>query len=285
MKNTKQKPIIVNAYQDEWEFVYPPEIDNEATYNQYWEGVELLDYDDTGAENIFKSLIKMHPYYIDAYVHLSIAFKNQKKLFESFITAEKAYSLGKSCFPKEFKSSKHHLPWGCLDNRPFLRACHVLGMEHQDKKEYENAISLYNEILMLNNNDNQGVRYLLLECFLSLKDFDQAEKLLKKHDDDWGIEFVYGKLIVAIIKNKAEKIDAILNDAFKRNKFVLEEIIKAKHVAPSPFRIPGEPYLDAGNPMGSVQEAYDYWKRNKSTLKDKRILSIVAKYLDAMKGV
>lgn len=45
-------------------------IDNEVTYNQYWEGVELLDYDDTGAENIFKSLIKMHPYYIDAYVHI-----------------------------------------------------------------------------------------------------------------------------------------------------------------------------------------------------------------------
>lgn len=74
--------------------------------------------------------------------------------------------------------------------------------------------------------------------FFCLKDFDQAEKLLKKHHDDWGIAFIYG-----------------------------------------------EPYFDAGTPMGSVQEAYEYWKRNKSTLRDKRIISWVASYLDAMKGV
>lgn len=285
MKNRKQKPVVVNSYQDEWQFVYPPEIDNEITYNQYLEGVELLDYDDCEAENIFKALIKLHPYYIDAYVHLSIAFKNQKKPFESFITAEKAYSIGKSCFPKEFKASKHHLPWICLDNRPFLRACHVLGLEYQDRKEYENAIELYNEILQYNENDNQGVRYLILECLLSLKDFDQAEKLLKKHDDDWGIEFVFGKLIIAIIKNEAKKTDTILEDAFKRNKFVLEKIVNTKHIAPPPFRIPGEPHFDAGSPVGSIQEAYDYWKRNKSILKDKRIISVVGKYLDSIRGI
>ena len=285
MKNKKQKPVVVNSYKDEWQFVYPPEIDNEVTYNQYWEGVELLDYDDCEAENIFKVLIKLHPYYIDAYVHLSIAFKNQKKLFESFITAEKAYFIGKSCFPKEFKASKHHLPWGCLDNRPFLRACHVLGLEYQDRKEYGNAIELYNEILQYNENDNQGVRCLIFECLLSLKDFDQAEKLLRKHDDDWGIEFVFGKLVIAIIKNEGKKIDTILENAFKRNKFVLEEIVNTKHIAPPPFRIPGEPLFDAGSPVGSIQEAYDYWKRNKSILKDKRIISVVAKYLDSIRGI
>lgn len=71
----------------------------------------------------------------------------------------------------------------------------------------------------------------------------------------------------------------------KELKFVLEELIKAKHVAPPPFRISGEPYFDAGNPFGSIQEVYDYWKRNKSELKDKRIISIVAKHLNSIKGV
>lgn len=158
-------------------------------------------------------------------------------------------------------------------------------MEFQDRKEYENAIEIYNEILQYNENDNQGVRYLILECLLSLKDFDQAEKLLKKHDDDWGIEFVFWKLIIAIIKNEIKKIDTIFENAFKRNKFVLEEIVNTKHIAPPTFRIPGEPLFDAGNPVGSIQEAYDYWKRNKSMLKDKRIISVIAKYLDSIRGI
>lgn len=48
-------------------------------HNEFWEGVELLGHDDLAAEQIFKSVIKKDPYHIDAYNHLSLAFKNQKK--------------------------------------------------------------------------------------------------------------------------------------------------------------------------------------------------------------
>ena len=265
------KPTVVHIHEDEWEFVFPPSIDNEQTYNQYWEGVELLDYDDLAAEQIFKAVIKKHPYHIDAYNHLSIAFKNQKKTFESFLTAEKSYLIGKSCLPKEFKQSKHKLRWINLDNRPFLRSCHILGMEYQDRKQYEEAIQLYSEILGYNEDDNQGVRYLLLECFFALKDYETAAKLLRKHKDDWGIEFVYGRLLLAIINNENGKLKFLLTEAMKRNKFVPEEITKSKHVTPPPFRIPGEPYFDADIPLASIQEAFEYWKNNKSLLTDKRV--------------
>ena len=69
-------------------------------------------------ERINQKIIKQYPYHIDAYNHLSIAFKNQKKTFESFLTAEKAYILGKSCFPKEFKP-KHKLLWTTSENQLF----------------------------------------------------------------------------------------------------------------------------------------------------------------------
>ena len=41
-----QKPKLVNFHESEWVFVFPPSIDNEETYNEYYEGVELLDYND-----------------------------------------------------------------------------------------------------------------------------------------------------------------------------------------------------------------------------------------------
>lgn len=270
-----QKPILNNFHENEWEFIFPPSIDNEQIYNEYWEGVELLEYDDFAAEQIFKKIIKQHPYHIDAYNHLSLAFKNQKKTFESFLTAEKAYMLGKSCLPKEFKP-KHKLRWSTLDNRPFLRSCQILGLEYQDRKQFKEAMQLYSEILGYNNEDHQGVRYLLLECLFALKDYINANKLLKKHKDDWGIDFVYGRLLLAIINDEKNKMESLLSDAVKCNKFVPQEISKSKHTAPPPFRIPGEPYFDAGIPIGSIQEAYEYWKRNKSILNDKRIKSFFA---------
>ncbi len=43
--------------------------------------------------------------------------------------------------------------------------------------------------------------YLFLECLFALKDYTNADKLLKKHKDDWGIYFVYGRLLFAIMND------------------------------------------------------------------------------------
>lgn len=263
----EQKPKVVNLHENEWEFVFPPSIDNEKTYNEYYEGVELLDYNDVTAEQVFKKIIKKHPYHIDAYNHLSLAFKNQKKTFESLLTAEKAYMLGRLCLPKEFETGRQKLSWGNLDNRPFLRSCQILGLEYQDRKQYQEATYYYREVLDYNESDNQGVRYLLLQCLFSLKDYDTAVIFLKKYKEYWGIDFVYGRLLLAIINDEKMKIEPLLRDALKCNKFVPQEIIKSKHIAPPDFNISG------GFPIGSEDEAYGYWKCNKTILSDKRIKS------------
>ncbi len=105
----EQKPKVVQFIENEWQFVFPRSMESEQTFNDYYGGVELLGHDDAAAEKIFKKLIHKHPYHIDAYNHLSLAFKNQKKPFESFLTAEKGYWIGKMCLPKEFKIGKSKL--------------------------------------------------------------------------------------------------------------------------------------------------------------------------------
>jgi tetratricopeptide (TPR) repeat protein len=201
---------------------------------------------------------------------LSIAFKNQKKTFESFLTAEKAYMLGRMCLPKEFKQDKHKLSWGNLDNRPFLRSCQILGLEYQDRKQYQEAIYHYTEILDYNEGDNQGVRYLLLQCLFALKNYDAAAGFLKKHKDDWGFDFVYGKLMLAVINDEQKKIMPLLHDALKCNKFVPAEITKSKHTVPPDF------HSAEGFAIGSEKEAYEYWRSNKAILSDKRVKSFFA---------
>lgn len=265
------EPFIECLGDNEWQFVFPPDIENEKVNNKYCQALEFLDYDDIAAERIFKELLNKHPYYIDAYNHLSIAFKNQKKRFESYLTAEKAYVLGKSCFPKQFKFGKDKLRWSFLENRPFLRACHTFGLECQDKKEYDRALELYREILSINKDDHQGIRYLVLECLFAQRNFIQAEEFLKSYQKERSLEFLFGNAIIEVLKHNNSKALEILKDGIKQNPFVLEEIKKDKHVAPPPFRLTGEPYFDAGNPVGSVQEAFEYWTRNKKVLNIKEV--------------
>lgn len=271
---TKQhhKPIVRKYSQYEWEFIYPSSIDNEKVQEEYWEAVELLDYEDEKAERIFKSLISRYPFYIDAYNHLSLSFSNQNKDFESLITAEKSYKLGKECFPKEFNFNKDKLIWGNLDNRPFLRACQIYGLECQKNKNYSAAISVYKENLALNENDNQGIRYLLLESFFAFKEYGNARQLLNKYLEDYSIEFAFGSIALDILENNTSLIENKLTRANQINKFFVEEVTKVKHLKPPTFRLPGEPYFDAGIVNGSIQQSFDYWSRNKDLYKNRVII-------------
>lgn len=271
MTKKTEKPIVRPYSENEWEFIYPPSIDNESVQNEYWNAVELLDYQDKVAEKTFKKLISKSPYFIDAYNHLSIAYRNQKMTFESLMTAEKSYNIGKECLPKEFKPKKHKLIWACLDNRPFLRACQIYGLECQYHERFEIAKNIYRENLSLNENDNQGIRYLLLEVYFANNEIKEARKLIEKYPDDFSVEFKFGDVVIEVLDGNLEQADKKLKEAIQTNKHFVDEIIKDKHIQPPPHRIPGEPNFDAGIPVGSIQEAYEHWKRNKKLYSNKKI--------------
>lgn len=266
------KPILIKYPDNVWEFQFPTEYYDEKHHDLFWNAVEQLDYDYVAAEKVFKFLILKFPYFIDAYNHLSIAFRKQKKDFESYITAEKAYNIGKECFSKDFNKKTDTLIWSFLNNRPFLRACQILGLEAQLKGDYERALDLFDEILRLNENDNQGARFLKLECLFATKNYKAVRQLLDKLDDDWSIETTYGRVALEIISENNELAEKALVNALKANKFLPDEIVKDKHKAPLPHRILGEPFFDAGIPIGSIQQAYEHWFRNMKLFKEKKII-------------
>ncbi|MEL6557041.1 MAG: tetratricopeptide repeat protein [Bacteroidota bacterium] len=266
-----KEPKVINYFENEWEFVYPEGVENENVQNEYWNAVELLDYDDASAEKTFKRLIKKFPYFIDAYNHLSIAFENQGKKFESYLTAEKSHGIAKSFLPKEFKIGKDKLTWSHLSNRPFLRSYQIYGLECQANKNYSKAIELYKSILSFNEGDNQGARYLYLECLFLSKKYDEAKNLLESYSEDWSIEFLYGKVALDVLSNNLKIAEESLSKANQVNSHLSLELKKEKFLKPPPFRISGEPFLDVGSPVGTIQEAYDYWNRNKQLYRLKKI--------------
>jgi hypothetical protein len=53
------------------------------------------------------------------------------------------------------------LPWGHVDNRPFLRCMHGFGLCCWRLGQFEEAGRVFDRMLWLNPSDNQGVRFLI----------------------------------------------------------------------------------------------------------------------------
>lgn len=53
------------------------------------------------------------------------------------------------------------LPWGWVDNRPFLRCLHGLGLCRWRTCEFQRAEEVFEAMLWLNPSDNQGERMYL----------------------------------------------------------------------------------------------------------------------------
>lgn len=258
------KPQLNEIVDNEWEFVFPLKM--QAVSEDFWDAVELIDNDIVNAEKNLKKIITKFPYHIDAYNHLSIVFSNQKKYFESQITAEKAYNIGKECFKNNFDFENGKIRWVGLNNRPFLRSCQILGLEYQRIKEYDKALSLYEEALKYNPNDNQGLRSSALECHFLKKDFLNVKNLLDKYSDDYSIDFLVAKVIINITDNNNNLAIKNLEEVKKQNKYIVK-VIKKENIKSEKdeFR------SNFGIAVGSLQEAEDYYKRNSTIFKLKKV--------------
>ncbi len=263
MENT-EKPKLVNTQNNEWEFVYPYSMQKREIESTFYLGTEHLGRNNAFSEFMFQSLVDKHPYLFDAYSHLCYALRNQGRNADSFKVAEKGYRLGKSLLPETFDFKKDKILWNCIDNRGFLSVCHVLGLEYQHRKEYRKAIEIYDELVQCNDNDYQGVRDLLLECLFLLKDYKGAEEFVNKYADKKTIAFVYGKLIVEILKDNKD-VKTLLDEAIKCNEFLPKEVIKTTHKA------------SLAGAEDAAKEAFGYWSRNKELFENEKIINFFKK--------
>jgi hypothetical protein len=68
------------------------------------------------------------------------------------------FRIGELSFGESFDGL---LPWGLIDNRPFLRCVNGFGLCLWRLSRFEEAERIFNRMLWLNPSDNQGVRFLL----------------------------------------------------------------------------------------------------------------------------
>lgn len=187
----------------------------------------------------------------DAYIIL--AEEVARNLKEALKFYQQAVEAGKRALgPKVFKESVGHF-WGILETRPYMRALAGLADCLWALGKRKEAIEHFLELLRLNPNDNQGIRYILVNCLLEEKRDDEAERLLNQYPDDPTACWQYSR---ALLKYRREgesgKANTFLKEAFDRNPYVPAYLLKKKKL---PHTLPQ--YVGFGDESEAVDYAID----------------------------
>ncbi|OGW52320.1 MAG: hypothetical protein A2Y81_00625 [Nitrospirae bacterium RBG_13_43_8] len=243
---------ILRIDENEWSFEYSRI--NYENIEQLHDAIELMDTGNyTEAENIFFQLAKKFPEFIDAHHHLALIKKLNREGTKAFLIWRNIVDFGLSKFPTNFNFGRDRLPWAILENRPFLRSYHSLGLEYLERNEVEKASMIFNNILDMNPNDNQGIRALQIDCYFRLKRPGNILSLLKDFPDDTMAETTYGKILALYQLGDIKQAEKALKRAIKFLPKVAEEIIKKQHKSP---KLISQNFIT----HGGIDQAYFYWK-------------------------
>ena len=129
--------------------------------------------------------------------------------------------------------------WGLSATRPYMRARCGLAEALVALGRVDEAIEHYQELLRLNPNDNQGIRYLLLPKLLAVgRDLDAA-RLLKEFREE-SANWAYAQALLAFrLSSRSMAADRELRDAWHVNRHVPELVASDSPIPRPPHYAPG----------------------------------------------
>ncbi len=140
--------------------------------------------------------------------------------------------------------------WGRLETRPYMRARLGLAQCLWTLRRQEEAVAHCRELLRLNPNDNQGVRYVLSSYLCELGRDDQWQQLLDEYPDDASAEWHFGRALLAYRRlGDTDASRAVLQAAHAANPYVVEYLVGNR-----PLDTQSPPYFA----LGEDSEACSY---------------------------
>jgi tetratricopeptide (TPR) repeat protein len=174
----------------------------------------------------------------DAYVMLAEESRGPERalaLYEQGVAAGER-ALGSELFAQE---AGHF--WGIVSTRPYMRARLGLAQTLEDLDRRDEAIPHYRELLRLNPDDNQGVRYGLLAALMLAGRDEETPTLLAQFDGEANALWCYGRAL-AIFRREGDSRAAreALREALRSNRHVPHYLTgDADLPAPVEFYSPG----------------------------------------------
>lgn len=196
-----------------------------------------------------RKALKVSPVCADAYVLL--AEEEASSPEEALDYYRRGVEAGEMALGKDFEEYAGHF-WGFLETRPYMRARAGLAATLWQLDRHQEAIEHYQEILELNPNDNQGIRYVLAERLLVRNDITALKKLLKQYVEDGAAAWLYTQALLAF-RERDPGADKLAEKAWLSNSHVPGVLSGKQPLVTS---------LDGYITMGGEDEAGEYVSDN-----------------------
>ena len=246
------RAVLEEVGNKEWRFAEIP-YETEMKFNDLLEARDYGSVSPAEVERQLRELLHEAPNFIDVYHHLAMLLDQRGKGQEARLLWEQAVNIGMQCFIEKFSSAGNKMEWGWLENRPFLRAYHSLGLQHLESGNIEMALSIFKTIMSLNPGDNQGVRALVVDCCLKLKMYKDVLVVCKDSQDDHMAETIYGHVLALIALKRMTQAEKALKQALLTLPLVAEELVKIRHTRPKNMR-------EGRYTVGGADQAWYYWR-------------------------
>lgn len=208
--------------------------------------------------------LSISPDCADAYVLL--AEEEADTVARTLALYEKGMATGEHALGPEYFKHEAGRFWGILETRPYMRARQGVAACLWKLNRRDEALGHYRELLRLNAEDNQGIRYLTALLLLDMERDGEVLKLLKQFKEDASAAWLYTWALVLFRQNGASvQADRRLKKALKLNKFVPAYLLGRKRV---PNRLPD--YMGIGDDDEAAHYAGDYlnhWRRTPGAVK------------------
>ena len=170
--------------------------------------------------------LKLDPKCTDAYVVLG---DSSEYLDEAVSNYFQAVRVGKEVLGEKFFKENIGRFWGLLDSRPYMRALAGLQESLWELGKHAEAIQVCRDMLRLNENDNQGMRYVLAGYLARRSRFSELEEFMEQgpYANDCAAPWCYTRALVWFLKEgDSPRSREMLKRAFQTNKFVPDYLLK-----------------------------------------------------------
>lgn len=124
--------------------------------------------------------------------------------------------------------------WGHLETRPYMRARLALAQVVHELGQEEEALDHYRELLQLNPNDNQGVRYLLLPALLEHGRHEEADRLIDQYSGDIQAMWPYAQALRTFqVEGDSDRSRTAMKNAVRVNPHVIRYLLDPDSIPPA----------------------------------------------------
>ncbi|MEA3286158.1 MAG: hypothetical protein U9Q77_02110 [Candidatus Marinimicrobia bacterium] len=209
---------------------YPVIEDDELSIAQQAEDLVSEAYEYHPREGRRKALeaIKLDPDCIAGYEYLGLNEISSSKAKGYY---KRGINIGRRIFGGEFLEDNRGYFWGIHETRPFMRCLQYYSDCLYTARQIRECVTIQEELIDLNPNDNQGVRDLLLLYLIQLGDIEKFNKYADLFPEDIGAYALFNRALLAFkTEGDSEIANAKLQEAVMENPHVSKKILSHKPV-------------------------------------------------------